>query len=72
MPLSIVAADKGYDSEANHGFVREHLGAVSISLLDMEMYQYGERMEGTGSRWRGDSIHVYTIKGTRTKPYCLW
>ena len=30
MPLSIVAADKGYDSEANHGFVREYLDAVSI------------------------------------------
>ncbi len=30
MPLSIVVADKGYDSEANHEFVREELDAVSI------------------------------------------
>ncbi len=30
MPLSIVLADKGYDSEANHEFVREELDAVSI------------------------------------------
>ena len=30
MPLSIVVADKGYDSEVNHEFVREHLNAVSI------------------------------------------
>ncbi len=29
MPLSIVA-DKGYDNEANHEFVREELDAVSI------------------------------------------
>ena len=29
MPLSIVVADKGYDSEANHEFVREYLDAVS-------------------------------------------
>ncbi len=30
MPLSIVVADKGYDSEANHEFIREELDAVSI------------------------------------------
>ena len=30
MPLSIVVADKGYDSETNHEFVREELDAVSI------------------------------------------
>ena len=30
MPLSIVVADKGYDSEANHEFVREEPDAVSI------------------------------------------
>ena len=30
MPLSIVVADKGYDSEANHEFVREELDTVSI------------------------------------------
>jgi len=30
MPLSIVVADKGYDSEANHQLVREHLNALSI------------------------------------------
>lgn len=30
MPLSIVVADKGYDSEINHEFVREELDAVSI------------------------------------------
>jgi transposase len=30
MPLSIVVADKGYDSEANHAYVREELDAVSI------------------------------------------
>ena len=30
MPLSIVVADKGYDSEANHELVREHLDALSI------------------------------------------
>ena len=30
LPLSIVVADKGYDSEANHAYVREELDAVSI------------------------------------------
>jgi len=30
MPLSIVVADKGYDSEANHELVREHLDAMSM------------------------------------------
>ncbi len=30
MPLSIVVADKGYDSEANHELVREELDAISI------------------------------------------
>lgn len=30
MPLSIVVADKGYDSEENHVFVRERLHAFSI------------------------------------------
>ncbi len=30
MPLSIVVADKGYDSEYNHQLVREHLNALSI------------------------------------------
>ena len=30
MPLSVVIADKGYDSEANHELVREHLDALSI------------------------------------------
>jgi len=30
MPRSIVVADKGYDSEANHKFVREELDDVSI------------------------------------------
>ena len=30
MALSIVVADKGYDSEYNHEFVREHLNALSI------------------------------------------
>lgn len=30
MPLSIVVADKGYDSEYNHEFVRDHLKAISV------------------------------------------
>ena len=30
MPLSIVVADKGYESEANHEFVDEHLDVVSM------------------------------------------
>lgn len=30
MPLSIVVADKGYDSEDNHALVREELDAISI------------------------------------------
>ncbi len=30
MPLSVVVADKGYDSEYNHELVREHLNAISI------------------------------------------
>ena len=30
MSLSVVIADKGYDSEANHELVREHLNALSI------------------------------------------
>jgi hypothetical protein len=29
-PLSVVVADKGYDSEENHIFVREYLKAYSI------------------------------------------
>ncbi len=30
MPVSVVVADKGYDSEANHELVREHLDATSV------------------------------------------
>lgn len=30
LPLSVVVADKGYDSEDNHVLVREHHGAYSI------------------------------------------
>ena len=36
IPLSIAVANKGYDSETNHEFVREELDAVSIILARYE------------------------------------
>ncbi|MGB8086810.1 MAG: hypothetical protein WCF07_11040, partial [Nitrososphaeraceae archaeon] len=39
LPLSVVAADKGYDSEDNHLLVRESLYSV-LFQLDMKMFQY--------------------------------
>ena len=40
--LSIVVADKFYDSEAIHEFVREELDAVSIITARYEEFQYGD------------------------------
>jgi hypothetical protein len=37
-PLSVVVADKGYDSEENHVLVRERLNAYSIILLETCMF----------------------------------
>ena len=50
LPLSVVTADKGYDSEDNHVLVRESLHAFSVIPLDMNMYRYGEHVVSTESR----------------------
>jgi hypothetical protein len=50
LPLSVVTADKGYDSEDNHVLVREELMHLVLYLQGMNMYQYGKHMEDTGSR----------------------
>ena len=45
LPLSVVTADKGYDSEDNHVLVREILNAFSIIPPRYQhMYQYGRHM----------------------------
>ena len=36
LPLSVVTADRGYDSEDNHILVREDLHALSIILVQYE------------------------------------
>jgi Transposase DDE domain len=46
IPISIVVADKGYDSESNHQYVRDHLNAYSLLFHhDMNMYLYGRLMD---------------------------
>ena len=50
LPLSVVTADKGYDSEDNHLLVRDGLHALSVIPLAMSTYQYGEHMVGIESR----------------------
>jgi len=48
LPLSVVVADKGYDSEDNHILVRERHRAFSIIPHGIRMYLHGRRMAGTG------------------------
>jgi hypothetical protein len=50
LPLSVVVADKGYDSEDNHTFVRESLHALVLYYLGIDMYQYGRHIKDTGNR----------------------
>ena len=50
LPLSVVTADKGYDSEDDHRLVREGLHAFSVIQIDMNMYRYGEPMVISESR----------------------
>ena len=50
LPLSVVTADKGYDSEENHLLVRERLHAFSIIRLDTNTCQYGGHMVNTEKR----------------------
>ena len=50
LPLSVVTADKGYDSEDNHILIREELHAFSIIPADTNMSQYGEHMVDTEKR----------------------
>ncbi len=46
IPISIVVADKGYDIESNHQYVRDHLNAYSLLFHhDMNMYLYGRLMD---------------------------
>jgi hypothetical protein len=42
--LSVVVADREYDSKDNHILVREQQYAFSGYLQDMNTYQYGEHM----------------------------
>jgi Transposase DDE domain len=51
LPLSVVTADKAYDSEDNHVLVREQLHAFSvIPARHTHMYQYGRHMGDTENR----------------------
>ena len=50
LPLSVVTADKGYDSEDNHLLVKSNLHAFSVIPLDMNTYRYGEPMVDIESR----------------------
>lgn len=49
-PLSIVVADKGYDSEENHILVREDLKAYSIIPAGIRKYLSGKHTASTGNR----------------------
>ena len=42
-PLSVVVADKAYDSEDNHILIREKLNGYSIIPPRYEMYPYGKQ-----------------------------
>ena len=69
MPISIVVADKGYDSESNHQYVRDHLNAYSLLFHhDMNMYLYGRLMDDIERRWNTDTINYFTIKEIRVRP----
>jgi hypothetical protein len=47
-PLSVVVADKGYDSEDNHVMVREKLRDSVLHHPGMKkMYQYGKLVANT-------------------------
>ena len=50
VPLSVVTADKGYDSEDNHILVRDVLMHLVLYLQDMNMYQYERHMEYIGNK----------------------
>ena len=50
LPLSVVVADRGYDSEDNHLLVREDLHAFSVIPARYEHVQYGEHMVNIGNR----------------------
>ena len=50
VPLSVVTADKGYDSEDNHVLVRDVLMHLVLYQQDINICQYKRHMEDTGSR----------------------
>ena len=50
VPLSVVTADKGYDSEDNHVLVRDILHALVLYQQDMNMCQYERHMGDTGNK----------------------
>ena len=50
IPLSVVTADKGYDSEDNHVLVRDILHALMLYQQDMNMCQYERHMGDTGNK----------------------
>ena len=50
LPLSVVTADKGYDSEDKSSFGKRGLTCVQCDSSDMNMCQYGEHMINIGNR----------------------
>jgi len=69
LPLSVVTADKGYDSEDNHVLVREILNAFSIIPPRYQhMYQYGRHMVNIENKWSMAIVRHFTIKETKMKP----
>ena len=59
-PLKLVVADKGYDSEKNHQFIRETLGGLSV--IPARKHKYGDiKTKGKYRRQmrKGYSLKVY-------------
>jgi hypothetical protein len=71
LPLSVVVADKGYDSEDNHVFVRERCHAYSIippRYQDVPVW----RTHGTyRKQWNAAIQNRCTTSVTRTRLSCL-
>ena len=70
LPLSVVTADKGYDSEDNHVLVREDLHAFSV--IPARYYEHvpiwKRHMVNIGNKWSAAIPNCCTINETRMKP----
>ena len=70
--VKIVMADKGYDAEKNHQYVREVLGARTMIPLRAAGRPGVKVWGGTAGSRRGSSMRGSTIRGRRSRRYTRW